>query len=210
MRHFFHHHRGVHVLRLYIGPIAVLATLFGGCMATTGTNTTHDPWHEAVVVPTQNDDVRALRFYEKLLVLKGAELTRKLETTRQEFEKDRSELNRVQLAMLLSLQGTGFRDDQAALSLVQPFANDKRYENSQLRTLAMVLYAQLSELKRLDSELKRVDFEVKQLDGALQLQTAKAKEEQRRADALQQKLEAILDMEMKMIEREQTSPPKRR
>jgi hypothetical protein len=109
---------------------------------------------------------------------------------------DKSDLNRVRLAMLLSLPGTGIRDDQAALNLVQPWLNDKRYGNSVLRPLALMLHTQLSELK--------------QLDEALQQQTAKAREEQRRADALQQKLEAILDLEMKMIEREQTAPPPKR
>jgi hypothetical protein len=74
--------------------------------------------------------------------------------------------------------------------------NDKRYENSVLRPLAVMLHLQLTELKRLDE--------------ALQQQTAKAREEQRRADALQQKLEAILEMEMKMIEREQAAPPPKR
>jgi hypothetical protein len=98
--------------------------------------------------------------------------------------------------MLLSLPGTGLRDDQAALNLLQPFLSDKSYENSTLRPLALVLHAQFSEIKRLDE--------------ALQQQTAKGKEEQRRADALQQKLEAILEMEMKMIEREQTVPPPKR
>jgi hypothetical protein len=165
-------------------------------MATTESTTRRDPWYQAVVEPMQNDDARALRFHEDLLKLKGAELARELESTRQDFEKDKSELNRVRLAMLLSLPGTGFRDDQAALNLLQPFLNDKRYENSVLRPLALVLHTQLSELKRLDD--------------ALQQQAAKTREEQRRADALQQKLEAILDMEMKMIEREQTTPPKRR
>jgi hypothetical protein len=165
-------------------------------MATTEPNTRRDPWYQAVVEPMQGDDARALRFHENLLKLKGADLARELESTRQDFEKEKSELNRVRLAMLLSLPGTGFRDDHAALNLLQPFFNDKRYENSVLRPLALVFHTQLSELKRLDD--------------ALQQQTAKTREEQRRADALQQKLEAILDMEMKMIEREQTTPPKRR
>ncbi len=180
-----------------IALIVVLTTLLGGCTATTEPATRRDPWHQAVVEPVQNDDARALRFYENALKLDGADLARELESTSQEFEKDRSELNRVQLAMLLSLPGTGFHDDQAALSLVEPFLNDERYENSVLRPLALMLHTQLSELKRLDA--------------ALQHQTARIKEEQRRADAFQQKLEAILDMEMKMIEREQTaSPPKKR
>jgi hypothetical protein len=184
------------MIRLYIASIVVLATLLGGCMAATEPNTRRDPWYQAVVEPMQDDDVSALRFYENALKLKGAELARELDSTRQLYEKDKSELNRVRLAMLLCLPGTGFRDDQAALTLVQPILNDKRYENSVLRPLALMLHAHLAELKRLDE--------------GLQQQTAKAKEEQRRADALQQKLEAILDMEMKMIEREQTAPPPKR
>jgi hypothetical protein len=187
---------GGRMISLYIASAFVLATLLGGCTAATEPNTRRDPWYQAVVESIHDDDARALRFYENALKLKGAELALELDSTRQEFEKDKSELNRVQLAMLLSLPGTGFRDDQTALNLVQPFLNDKRYESSVLRPLALVLHTQLSELKRLDE--------------ALQQQAAKAKEEQRRAEALQQKLEAILDMEMKMIEREQTTTPKRR
>ena len=181
------------MMRKYTVSIVVLATLIAGCVTTTEPSTRRDPWYQAVVEPMQDDNTRALRFCEDALKLKGPELTRALNSTRQEFEKDKSELNRVRLALLLSLPGTAFYDDQAALNLVQPFLNDKRYENSVLRPLAVMLHSQLSELKRLDE--------------ALQQQTAKAREEQRRADALQQKLEAILEMEMKMIEREQAAPP---
>jgi hypothetical protein len=205
------------VIRLFKVSFLVLATLLGACAATTEPNTRPYPWYQAVVEPMQGNDARALRFYENVLKLKGAELARELNTTRQEFDKDQSELNRVRLALLLSLPGTGYRDDQAALNLVQPFVSDKSYENSVLRPLALMLHTQLSELKRLDEALqgqtakaKEELSEIKRLEETAQQQTAKAKEEQRRADALQQKLEAILDMEMKMIEREQTTPPKRR
>lgn len=193
------------MIRPYVASLVVLATLLDGCMAATEPNTRRDPWYQAVVEPLQADDARALHFYDNALKLKGPELARKLESTRQEFEKDKSELNRLQLAMLLSLPGTGFRDDPAALNLVQPFLNDKRHENSALRPLALMLHSQLSELKRLDEQRS----ELKRLEEALQQQTAKTREEQRRADALQQKLEAIMEMEMKMIEREQAAPPKR-
>jgi hypothetical protein len=184
------------MIRLHIASIVVLATLLDGCMAATEPNTRSDPWYQAVVEPMQDNDARALRFYANALKLKEAELARELDSTRQKFEKDKSELNHVRLVTLLSLPGIGIRDDQAALNLIQPLLNDKRYENSVLRPLALMLHTQLSELK--------------QLDEALQQQTAKAKEEQRRADALEQKLEAILDMEIKMIEREQTAPPPKR
>ena len=188
-----------------IASVIVLATLLAGCMATTEPNTRRDPWYQAVVEPMQADDARALHFYDNALKLKGAELARVLESTRQEFDKDKSELNRVQLAMLLSLPGSGFRDDSAALNLVQPFLYDKRHEKSTLRPLALMLHTQLSELKRLEEQRS----ELKRLEEALQQQTAKTREEQRRADTLQQKLEAIMEMEMKMIEREQAAPPKR-
>ena len=193
------------MIRPHIVWIVVLGSVLGGCMAATEPHTRRDPWYQAVVEPLQADDARALRFYENALKLKGADLARKLDSTRQEFENDKSELNRLQLAMLLSLPGTGFRDDPAALSLIQPFLNDKHHENSVLRPLALMLHAQLSDLKRVDEHLS----ELKRLEEALQQQTAKTREEQRRADALQQKLEAILEMEMKMIEREQAAPPKR-
>lgn len=183
-------------MRQYTASIVVLASLIGGCAVPTEPGTRPDPWYHAVVEPMQDDNTRALRFCEDALKLKGPQLTRALDSTRQDFEKDQSELNRVRLAMLLSLPGTVFRNDQAALDLVQPFLNDKRYENSVLRPLAVMLHSQLSELKRLDE--------------ALQQQAAKTREEQRRADALQQKLEAILEMEMKMIEREQAAPPPKR
>ena len=184
------------MVRMHIAPIALLAVLAGGCVAPAEPNTRRDPWYQAAVDAVQDDDTRALRFCEDALKLKGADLAREIESTRQEFETDKSELNRIRLAMLLSLPGTGLRDDQAALNLLQPFLSDKSYENSTLRPLALVLHAQFSEVKRLDE--------------ALQQQTAKAKEEQRRADALQKKLEALLEMEMKMIEREQTAPPPKR
>jgi len=184
------------MVRLHTASIAVLALLVGGCVAPAEPNSRRDPWYQAAVEVVQDDNTRALRFCEDALKLKGADLVREIDSTRQQFEADKSELNRIRLAMLLSLPGTGLRDDQAALNLLQPFLSDKSYENSTLRSLAFVLYAQLSEVKRLDE--------------ALQQQTAKAKEEQRRADALQQKLEAILEMEMKMLEREQTVPPPKR
>ena len=184
------------MVRTPMAPIVVLTVLIGGCVAPAEPNTRRDPWYQAAVEAVQDDNARALRYCEDALKLKGADLAREIESTRQEFEMDKSEFNRIRLAMLLSLPMAGLRDDQAALNLLQPFLNDKGYENSTLRPLALVLHAQFSEIKRLDE--------------ALQQQAAKAKEEQRRADALQQKLEAILEMEMKMIEREQTVPPPKR
>lgn len=173
-----------------------LAVAIAACAPLNGKPARSDtPWRLPVLEALQSDPDRIARFYERLSAMKSSELAGELETTRQAFEKDKSELNRLQLALLLSLPGTGFRDDNAALALLVPFMKDKGREGSSLRALAVWLHAELLELRRSDE--------------ALQQQVAKLKEEQRRSEALQQKLDAILDMEMKMIEREQTLPKKK-
>jgi ATP-dependent exoDNAse (exonuclease V) alpha subunit len=173
-----------------------LAVTVAACTPVDSRTTRPDtPWYRTVVEPMQSDADRIARFYDRLLTMKGNELAGELETIRGSFEKDKSELNRLQLALLLSFPGTNFRDDNAALALLNPIMKDKGREGSTLRPLAVWLHSELLELRRTDE--------------ALQQQTAKLKEEQRRAEALQQKLEAILDMEMKMIEREQNLPKKK-
>lgn len=180
-----------------IMAVAVFATLLGGCPAVTDQNARRDPsWYRVVVEPLHSNTDRALKFYDQVSRLKDAELARELDTARRTFEADKSELNRIQLAMLLSLPGSGFRDDGAAIVLLQAFVHDKSLEDSSLRPLALLLHTDLTELKRLDE--------------ALQQQTLKSRDEQRRAEALQQKLEAILEMEMKMIQREQAVSPKKK
>ena len=178
-----------------LGWIA-MAVAVAGCAPVNGNPVRSDtPWRLPVVEALQSDPDRIARFYDRLSAMKGSELAGELETTREAFDKDKSELNRLQLALLLSLPGTGFRDDNAALALLVPFMKDKGREGSTLRPLAVWLHAELVELRRSDE--------------ALQQQVAKLKEEQRRSEALQQKLDAILDMEMKMIEREQNLPKKK-
>ena len=176
--------------------ILVLAALLAGCPATTRQNTRDERWYEAVVEPLQSDTARALGFYDRIIRLKGPDLARELDAARQSYEREKSDLNRVQLAMILSLPGSGFRDEHAAGQLLQPFLRDKTLEASPLRPVALLLNTQVSEIRKLDE--------------ALQQQGSKAKEEQRRAEGLQQKLDALLEMEKKLIEREQAIPTKKK
>lgn len=145
--------------------------------------------------PGRSDAERVARFYERLLSMRNSDLALELERAQVEFDKEKSELNRLQLALLLSLPTATFRDNSAALALLAPFVRDKTREGSSLRPLALWLHAQLVELRRAEE--------------SLQQQTMKLKDEQRRADALQQKLDALLNMEKKMIEREQLPQKKK-
>jgi|GEM_PF-1213142 hypothetical protein len=149
----------------------------------------------SATAPMPSDLDRIAKFYDRLIPMKSGELARELDSSREAFEKDKSDFNRLQLALLLSLPGTTFRDDNAALALLNAFVKDKSPEGSTLRPLAILLHSELLELRRIDE--------------ALLQQAAKLKDEQRRSEALQQKLDAILEMEMKMIEREQNLPKKK-
>lgn len=151
---------------------------------------------EVTVESIQSEPERALRFYDRIMRLRGAELVGALEAARQAHAVEGSDLTRLELAMILSLQGAPFRDDPAAAQLLQPFARDPAREASPLRPLALLLLTQLTENRRQEE--------------ALQQQAARTREEQRKAEDLQQKLDALLDMEKKLIEREQSIPTKKK
>jgi hypothetical protein len=176
--------------------ILALGAALAGCAAAVEKNNRNERWYDAMVEPLQSEPERALRFYDRIIRLKGSELARELETTRQGYEREKTELGRVELAMILSLPGAPFRDDHAAAQLLQPYARDRSLEQSPLRPLAMLLSMQLAENRKQEE--------------ALQQQVARTKDEQKKADDLQQKLDALLDMEKKLIEREQTIPTKKK
>lgn len=179
------------------GMLLFLVATLSGCQTVQDRDTQNEThWYQVVVEQPLRDTDQALKYYQQLLRTKSPEFSEELVNGRLRFEQDKSELHRVQLAMLLSLPGTGFRDDNAAIALLQPLARGKEGENSSLRPLASLLYTRLADLRRTEE--------------VLQQQAARLKEEQRRADALQSKLEALLEMEMRMLEREQASPPKNR
>ncbi len=199
------------------GGWVVLAATVAACTPVDSKTTRPDTsWYRTIVEPIEpmeSDPDRITRFYDRLLKMKANELVGELEMMRGSFDKDKSELNRLQLALLLSLPGASFRDDNAAIALLHPFTRDKGQEGSTLRPLAIWLHSELLELRRTEETLQqqaaKLKDELRRTEETLQQQAAKLKDEQRRAEALQQKLEAILDMEMKIIEREQNLPKKK-
>lgn len=174
-------------------PLLLIAILFG--CETMDSPRTSRPWL-AAVNPARSENDRLLDYYRRVTQLKPPDISREYENVKKAFEKQPGDSRRIQLSMLLSLPGTTFRDDTAALALLQSWTRDKRNDDSALRPLAAMMQSYLQDLRRTDD--------------ALQTQNSKLRDEQRRAEALQQKLEALLEMEMKMIEREQAAQPKKR
>jgi hypothetical protein len=118
-------------------------------------------------------------YVQKVAALPADEQLREVNASSQSLSKDRGAgaYGRVKLALLLSLPGTGFTDDTKAAGLLEPLASaDTRASTpGPMQLFAGLLYAQISERLR----------------------------EQRRATQFKEQLDALKDVERKIIERDQ-------
>ncbi len=130
-----------------------------------------------------------LDYYERLTKLSGPELAKEYERARQTYARARSDYNRLQLALHGALPGAGPEDQIQSLNLLEPLVKSNDQKNGDLRRLALLLHGLIQEHRRLAEGLSAA--------------SQKAKEEQKRAEDLQQKLDAIKSIEKNLIEREQ-------
>jgi len=157
--------------------VAVAATL-GGCAlfpAAESGPAVPAPASAAVAAPApgvnhvkENSEVSALlAYYQQLLELPADELRREYLGTSQAFARERSELSRLRLALLMSVPGTAWRDDARLLALLEGSASNKSPPDSPRRQFVVLLHKLAAEHQR----------------------------EQKRADELQQKLDSMLAIE---------------
>jgi hypothetical protein len=121
--------------------------------------------------------VELIGYVQRVAALQADEQQRELNASSQIFSKDRGAYGRVRLALLLSLPGTAFSDDTKAVGLLEPLAL-KEAVATPMYQFAGLLYAQIAERLR----------------------------EQRRATQLKEQLDALKDVERKIMEREQARP----
>ena len=113
----------------------------------------------------ENAEVSALlAYYQELLDLPAEELKQEYQSVSLSFARDRSELGRLRLALLMSVPGASWRDDVKLLALLDGAASRKAPPDSPRRQFVVLL-------QRLVMERQR---------------------EQKRADELQQKLDSML------------------
>ncbi len=186
-------------------------------------------WYDRVPGRWRSDADLVVLFYNRAQNLKPEELAKELDSVKQAFETGKSDIDRVRLALLLSMPNAGFRNDAAAIELLHPLVQNQRPENTNLRPLAVWLHSglvRLSEMKRIEGQLLQATEQVNEVqrraevlsvqyaeklkeeqrrsEERLQKQAVRLHDEQLRSEALQQKLDAILEMEKNMIQREQT------
>lgn len=119
-----------------------------------------------------------LNYFDQLRLLSAPELARETERARKSYAKDKSTFYQIQYAIALSGPGGDIRHAQ---QLLDPLIKETGRYDRPLRALAVMLSTNLAERQRLEE--------------ALQTQT-------RRADDLDSKLEAVKDIEKKMMQRE--------
>ena len=122
-----------------------------------------------------DSDVDAmLRYHQRIKKMNPVELNKEYEQVNQAFTQKKSDLNRVQLSLLLSLPNASFRDDAMALNLLKEWLKEAKPPYSGLRAFGFFLTTLLEDMREKD----------------------------KRADALQKKLDALKSMEKNLMQRE--------
>ena len=133
------------------------------------------------------DADRAVAYYGYLTTLSAEQLTREYERTQRFYREQYSDLTFMQLVLLRMMPNAPFRDNAQARDMLSSFLKEPRVRASELQPLALMLHSMLTDQQQKDAEI--------------QAQAQRLKEETKRYDAVKQKLDALIDAERKMLER---------
>ena len=133
------------------------------------------------------DADRAVAYYGYLSTLSAEQLTREYERTQRFYREQYSDLTFMQVVLLRIMPNAPFRDTAQARDMLSSFLKEPRVRASELQPFALLLQNMLTEQQQKDAEI--------------QAQAQRLKEETKRYDAVKQKLDALIDAERKMLER---------
>ena len=116
------------------------------CLAVVACNAVSPP--RAALEDTDERTVEALLAYSAgLRRLTGAELAKETQGARQEFTKDKSDLVRLRLVLLLIAPNNNVRDSERASALLEPLTKGGSI-TTPMRNFALLLGALIAEQKR--------------------------------------------------------------
>ncbi len=162
---------------------------------------------KVVIETVETDADRLLDYYSYMSELQGDPLLREYNRVQRLFEEEPNDRNRMQLIMLMSSQSATFRDTNAAKVLLEIWMGDQYNNYSKLRPLAQLFDNYLTEVRRLDDAIARQASMLSKTSERAARQKKALGAEKERTAALQNKLDALLEMEMNLIEREQITTP---
>ena len=138
------------------------------------------------------ETIECLHYFSRMRGLQSEELDREYAAALKALEKQKTSANRIKLAFLLGLSNGGFRDDARATALLNEVLDDKK-DNGSLGNLAALLVYQINEQKRQEERYQKANQSMK--------------DEQKRANQLEQKLDALKNIEKSIIQRESKTVP---
>lgn len=150
-------------------------------------------WNNISTLPASfrsADSAELLAYFQHLKALSGNALVAENSAATQALSKQRSDSNRLKLALLLLLPNTAFKDEGRAAALADEVLNNKSADTPQLKHLALLVATVANEQKHQEERIQQL--------------AQKQKDDEKRADALQQKLDALKSIEKDLIKREDT------
>ncbi|MFA5915034.1 MAG: hypothetical protein WC830_15910 [Burkholderiales bacterium] len=143
----------------------------------------------------QRQVIQLINYAQRVAAMTPEQQRREYGAGNQAFASDANPNNRMQLALLLAIPGSGVQDAARAARLLEPLtaAGDGA---SPMHALASLLYAQLSERAR---EHKRAEHMHDQLEARKEAE-----------HNMRKQLEALKDVERAILQRTQASQPRRR
>ena len=124
----------------------------------------------------------------------AAQLKQEFDDAKRDFGANGGESARLRLATLYLMPGTPFRNEALAAQLLEPYSRVDGRARAEFRGVAQLLLNQLEQARRQDA--------------VSQAHVAKLKDEQKRTEELQRKLDALKDVERAMIQKDQGAKPK--
>jgi hypothetical protein len=158
--------------------------------------------------------VELLGYFQRVSALPQDELRKEYNAVGATFQRDKSELQRLRLVLLLLVPGASFRDDARLASLLEMALPRSGDASSPQRQLAWVLQKLNNErMRQVREEQKRVELlpredakRVEELNTQNKKLEGQLADEKRRSDELQKKLDALLTIERDLRSR---SPQRR-
>lgn len=133
--------------------------------------------------------------YRALASASSDDQRREYQAAQAAIGKEFSEVNRIRLALALSLPGAPWRDDNKLTSLMEASPTLLKRSDSPLHQLLFLVFKQAQERQRLRDEQRKRESELleeqKRLRDELRRHEAELLEERRRNEDLQMKLDAL-------------------
>lgn len=145
------------------------------------------PAPPAPPLPRVSDAERLLHYYDYIAGLPPDELAREQERTMRFYGQHRSEFALLQLVLLRCRPAATAKEHEQAVEMLSSYLKETEDRPSELRPFGVMLNNLLTEQQRQEAEL--------------QAQAQKLRDEARRSDELQQKLDALVETERKLLER---------